>query len=369
MSTQVTTERVWNFSAGPAVLPEPVLERIRDELWALPGVGSSVMEISHRSKPFVEIINSTRDRLKRLLSIPDDYEVLMLQGGASLLNTMIPSNLVTSDDQVGDFVITGAWGKKSSQDFPFFGKLNVVWDGADTQYDRLPEPGELNWTPDAAYAHLTSNETIHGVQFDRVPENCPSPLVVDHSSDFLSRPIDTTRYGIAYACAQKNCGIAGLSFVVIRKDLLDRSAGRLPRYLDFAQHAKAGSMLNTPPTFAVYVSGLVFEWLEETIGGLDAMQKINEQKAAILYTVIDQSQGFYAGHAQPACRSQMNVVFTLKTPELETEFLENAANEGLTTLGGHRSLGGIRASIYNAMPLEGVQALAQFMQDFAAKHG
>ncbi len=369
MSTQVTTDRVWNFSAGPAVLPEPVLQRIRDELWALPGVGSSVMEISHRSKPFVEIITSARDRLKRLMQIPDDYDVLMVQGGATLLNAMIPANLLTSSDQTGDFVITGAWGKKSSQDFPFFGRLNVVWDGADTQYDRLPDPGELNWTPDAAYAHLTSNETIHGVQFQSLPEDCPAPMVVDHSSDFLSRPIDISKYGIAYACAQKNCGIAGLSFVVIRKDLLERSAGRLPRYMDFAQHAKAGSMLNTPPTFAVYVSGLVFEWLEQTIGGLSEMQRINEQKAALLYDTIDASEGFYVGHAKPECRSLMNVVFTLKSPELEAEFLDDANRQGMTTLGGHRSLGGIRASIYNAMPVEGVQALAQFMQEFAAKRG
>ena len=351
------------------MLPEPVLEQIRDEMMALPGVGSSVLEISHRGKPFVAILDDARQRLTQLLDIPDDYEVLMLQGGATLQNSLIPANLVVDSDQVVDFVLTGNWGTKASQDIPFYGRLNVAWSGKDDQFHRVPRDSEIEWSPGAAYAHVTSNETIHGVQFAQLPDAGDTPLVVDHSSDFLWRPMDVRHYGVMYACAQKNCGIAGLTVLVIRKDLLERSAGRLPRYMDFAAHAKAGSMLNTPPTFAIYVSGLVFHWLQDDIGGLERMEELNRQKAALLYDVIDTHAAFYLGHAQPDSRSQMNVVFRLPTPELESTFLDQAAQAGMTTLKGHRSLGGIRASIYNAMPLAGVQTLAEFMQDFVQRNG
>ena len=369
MSLSTTTERVFNFSAGPAVLPQSVLEQIRDEMIALPGVGSSVLEISHRGKPFQAIIEDARQRLVQLLSIPDDYDVLMLQGGATLQNALIPANLITDPNQVVDFVLTGAWGTKASQDVPFYGRLNVAWSGQESQFNRIPEASEIEWSPDAAYAHVTSNETIHGVQFTSLPDPGNAPLVVDHSSDFLWRPMDVRQYGLMYACAQKNCGISGLTVLVIRKDLLERSGGRLPRYLDFAAHAKAGSMLNTPPTFAIYVSGLVFRWIQEEIGGLEQMEELNRRKAALLYDTIDAYPEFYLGHAQPECRSQMNVVFRLPSSDLETVFLDQAAAAGMTTLKGHRSLGGIRASIYNAMPLEGVHSLAQFMQDFVKQNG
>ena len=369
MSTHTATERVFNFSAGPAVLPEAVLEQIRDEIMSLPGVGSSVMEISHRSAAFKEIISSARQRIIDLHQVPDDYEVIFVQGGATLQNTMVPANLLTDSDQTADIIITGSWGKKTCQDIPFYGTANVAWDGGATNYDRLPAHEELKLTPNAAYLHYTSNETIHGVQFAQPPQVDDVPLVVDQSSDFLSRPLNIRDFGLIYACAQKNCGIAGLTAIIIRQDLLPRSQDRLPRYLDYAQHVAGGSMLNTPSTFAVYVTDLVCKWLQEEIGGLDKMNALNTEKAALLYDVVDQSQGFYQGHARQADRSLMNVVFRLGSPELDAQFVAEAADNGMTALNGHRSVGGIRASIYNAMPLQGVRSLAEFMQDFARQHG
>ncbi len=369
MSIETTIHRALNFSAGPAILPLSVLEQIRDELLCLPDVGSSILEISHRSGPFGEILEDATSRLRRVYSIPDDYEILLLQGGAVLQNTMVPANLLIEKNQTADYILTGAWGQKSSRDVQYFGKLNVAWDGANEGFVRLPQSDELKFSPHPAYVHYTSNETIHGVQFQTPLSVNQAPLVCDSSSDILSRPLDISRFGLIYACAQKNCGIAGITIVIIRKDLLQRSGDRLPLYLDYAKHAAANSMANTPSTFGVYVLGLVCRWLEETIGGLDQMQSINEQKARMLYQRIDDSAGFYVGHARPADRSRMNVVFTLANRELEPAFLQQAMSAGMISLKGHRSLGGIRASIYNAMPVEGVQTLAEFMQDFAEKNG
>ena len=369
MSIETATERVYNFSAGPAVLPLSVLRQIQKDMLALPGVGSSILEISHRSADFVQILDDAKQRLIRLLDVPDTHEVIFLQGGARFQNAMIPMNLLTDRDQTADYIVSGAWGKKSAADVPFFGQLNVAWDGADKGYNRTPEHAEIKFTDNAAYCHLTSNETIHGVQFADYPDTGTVPLVSDCSSDFLSRPMDVSGFGMIYACAQKNAGTAGVTAVIIRKDLLERSGDRLPSYLDYSQHVSGGSMLNTPPTFSIYVLGLVCRWLEEDIGGLANMDALNRQKANMLYEVIDESDGFYIGHAKPESRSLMNVVFRLSSPEIDARFLEQARAQGMTTLKGHRSLGGIRASVYNAMPVEGVQALSDFMRQFRQQNG
>ncbi len=369
MTTEVTLNRVLNFSPGPAVLPVSVLEQIRDEMVCLPDVGSSVLEISHRGPEFGRILNGAKEGLRRILSISDDYEILFLQGGAVLQFTMVPANLLTDKDQTADFIVTGSWGKKSGQDAGHFGRVNIAWNGEEDGFRSLPGGDDLRLTDGAAFVHCTMNETIQGVQFKRVPEVGITPLACDASSDLLCGPLDVNRFGLIYACAQKNCGVAGLTVVIIRRDLLERSGERLPLYLDYQKHAAANSMANTPPTFAVYVLGLVCGWLEDEIGGLERMKEINVRKAQMLYETIDESDGFYRGHARPEARSIMNVVFTLSQDDLQQDFLSQASEAGMTTLKGHRSLGGIRASIYNAMPTEGVKALADFMRDFAIKHG
>ncbi len=365
----ITQTRVYNFSAGPAVLPESVLEQARDEMMCLPGVGSSILEISHRGSAFRAILEDAKTRYVNLLGVPDDYEILFLQGGAILQNAMIPANLITDQAQTADYLITGSWGKKSSNEVKHYGQLNIAWDGSRESYREAPDASAISHSAGAAYLHYTSNETIQGVQFPAVPEAGQTPLVSDMSSDILSRPVDVSRFGLIYACAQKNSGIAGLTVVIIRRDLLERAANRLPTYLDYSQHAAAGSMANTPPTFAIYISGLVSKWLQEDIGGLENMQRLNRQKADTLYDIIDSHSGFYQGHALKPSRSMMNVVFRTPSEDLDKQFVDQAAKAGMTTLKGHRSLGGIRASIYNAMPLAGVEALAQFMNDFAQRNG
>ena len=369
MSTSTAT-RVFNFSAGPATLPLPVLQQIQDELFSLPGVGASVLEISHRSKDFDVILEDATERLGKLLNIPETHEVLFLQGGSALQNVMIANNFLTDKSQTADYLVTGAWGKKSAAEVHRFGNLSVAWDGADTGYSKVPSQSELSLTENAAYCHMTSNETIHGVQFKQLPDTGDVPIVVDQSSDFLSAPTNVSDYGMIYACAQKNAGIAGLTVVVLEKKLLERCDDRLPGYLNYAKHSAGGSRFNTPPSFAIYVTGLVCKWLEKEFGSLDKVAEFNQSKAKKLYDVIDSSDGFYQGHAQADCRSDMNVVFTLAAgQDQESKFLAEADEAGMTTLKGHRSLGGIRASIYNAMPMEGVDSLAQFMTQFAAKHG
>jgi phosphoserine aminotransferase len=368
MSTSAVS-RVFNFSAGPAVLPVPVLEQVRDELLSLPGVGSSVLEISHRSKDFDNILDDANEQIRRLANVPESHEILYLQGGAALQNVMIPMNLLTAPDQTADYIVTGSWGKKSSAEAHRFGNMNVAWSGADQNFNRIPSNDELQLTPDAAYVHLTSNETIQGVQFKELPNTSGVPIVADKSSDVFSEPINISDYGLIYACAQKNAGIAGVTVVILDKELLARSDSRLPSYLDYSKHSAGGSRFNTPPTFAIYVTGLVCRWLQEEMGGLEKVAEFNRDKANLLYDIIDENKDFYFGHAEPEFRSTMNVVFKTTSPEMDAQFLEQAKQEGMTTLKGHRSVGGIRASIYNAMPLEGVQALAGFMKDFAEKHG
>jgi len=361
------TQRAYNFSAGPAVLPEPVLAQAQQEMMALPGPRASVMEISHRSAAFKEIIGAAEANIRKLLSVPDSYEVLLLQGGSRLQFSMIPMNLLTDTQKSADYLVTGAWGKHAVKEARKEGEINVVWDGGDENYTRLPSGDQLKLDPNAAYLHYTSNETIHGVQFSSEPEVGDVPLVCDASSEFLYRPLAIERYGLIYACAQKNLGPAGVTIVVIRKDLLERSRETLPGYLNYKNHADAGSLMNTAPTFAIYMVRLVTDWLLNEIGGLEKMYAQNRAKAAMLYEVIDQSNGFYNGHAEKECRSLMNVVFRLPSEELTKKFVAEADEKNLTALAGYRSLGGIRASIYNAMPVAGVEALRDFMVEFRNK--
>ncbi len=361
------THRVYNFSAGPAVLPVPVLEQVQREMLALPGAGASILEVSHRSTAFAPIIEAAERTLRMLLSIPDDYAVLFLQGGSRLQFSMVPLNLL-GRGQSADYILTGSWGNDALKEAKKAGDTRVAWDGKATNYDRLPERGDLNLDPQAAYVHYTSNETIQGVQFKTAPEVGDVPLVCDASSDFLHRPLPIDKYGLIYACAQKNAGPAGVTVVIIRKDLLKRSDPKLPGYLNYDIHNENGSMWNTPPTFAVYVLKLITEWLLDNVGGLDAMHKLNQDKAGRLYDELDRSEGYYAGHARPEHRSLMNVTFRLPSDELTNQFVSEAKKRDLQELKGHRSVGGIRASIYNAMPMSGVEALRNFMREFREKN-
>jgi phosphoserine aminotransferase len=361
-------ERVFNFSAGPAVLPEPVLAEVQRDLMALPGVGASILEISHRSSTFENIIAQAETNLRQLLQIPEDYAVLMLQGGARLQFSMIPMNLMGGGRRICDYIVTGSWSKYAAQEAVKFGEARVVWDGKPTNYDRLPALADLRLDPKAAYVYYASNETIQGVQFAGEPNVGSVPLVCDASSDFLSRPVDVRKYGLLYACAQKNAGPAGLTVVIIRKELLERSSDKLPGYLNFQIHAEAQSLWNTAPTFPIYVFMLVTKWLITDIGGLTNMEAQNRNKARLLYDVIDQSNGFYVGHSQPSCRSIMNVSFRLPSEELTAIFVDGAEKRGMTDLKGHRSVGGIRASVYNAMPVSGVEKLRDFMTEFQKQY-
>ena len=368
MKTATDQDRIFNFSPGPAALPLAVLEQAQRDLLALPGCGASILEISHRSPTFLDILDQARSRLRSLLGFSDDFEILFLQGGARLQFSMVPMNLLRGRDQAASYILTGSWGKKALTEARREGPVSTAWDGAEQHYDRLPVADQLRIDADASYVHFTSNETIQGVQFLDEPSSGGAPLVCDASSDFLCRPLPMDRYGLIYACAQKNAGPAGVTVVIIRKDLLERSQDDLPGYLNYRSHAEQNSMYNTPPTFGVYIVNLVAGWLLEEIGGLDAMLRLNRRKSEMLYGVIDESEGFYRGHAQPGCRSLMNVTFRLADEELESRFVAEAQAQDLGSLKGHRSVGGIRASIYNAMPVAGVEALRQFMREFHARH-
>jgi phosphoserine aminotransferase len=362
-------KRVYNFSPGPAVLPLPVLEEAQRDLLALPGAGSSILEISHRSKTFDKIINDAEANLRKLYGIPDHYRVLFMQGGAVLQFGMIPMNLLRNSGKSADYLVTGSWSKKAQDEAKTQGSVHTVWDGKPGNYNRVPKADELKFDPNAAYAYLCSNETIQGVQYPHEPDVGGAALVCDSSSDFLSRPVPIEKYGILFACAQKNAGPAGVTIVIIRDDLVARSPADLPSLVNYKVFAEGKSLLNTPPTFAVYIVKLVTDWLLTTIGGLGKMAEINRKKAQMLYDVIDQSKGFYTPHAEPASRSMMNIPFKLPSEQLEANFLKEAATVGLCELKGHRSVGGCRASIYNAMPVEGVQMLRDFMLDFCNKNG
>ena len=360
------TERIFNFSAGPAVLPVPVLEQARDEMLSLPGVGMSVMEISHRSKTFDAIHQSAKAGLKELLGIPDGYHVLFLQGGASLQFSMVPQNFLR-DGASADYILTGSWGKKAIKEAKKLGAASAAADMADSRYNRTPAQDELKLDPSAAYVHVTSNETIEGVEWKEEPNVGDMPLVCDASSDICSRPLDVSKHALVYAGAQKNLGPSGLTVIILRDDLLQKIPDGLPTMLDYRTHAQADSLYNTPNTWGIYILDLVCKWMKEQ-GGLDAMQRRNEEKARKIYDAID-STDFYRGHAARESRSNMNVTFRLPTGELEKKFTAEATAQGLDGLKGHRSVGGIRASIYNAFPVEGVDALVQFMREFERTNG
>ncbi len=358
--------RVHNFAAGPATLPLEVLEQSSGEMTDWQGTGMSVMEVSHRSKAFVAVAEQAEADLRELMRIPGNYRVLFLQGGATGQFAAIPLNL-TAPDSVVDFINTGAWSKKAIVEAKKYCQVNVVADEAASSYSTVPAAGSLRLTPGAAYLHYTPNETIGGVEFPYVPATGDIPLVADMSSTILSRPIDVSQFGLIYAGAQKNIGPSGLCIVVVRDDLIGKARLGTPSIWDYAAMAKDGSMLNTPPTFGIYVAGLVFKWLLG-LGGLDAIGKRNHEKARRLYAAID-SSGFYKNPVAVEARSWMNVPFTIPDPNLDKTFISEAGKAGLTNLEGHRSVGGMRASIYNAMPIEGVDALIAFMGDFQKRYG
>ncbi len=361
-----TTHRVFNFSAGPAVLPLAVLEEAQRDLIALPGVGMSVLEISHRSKTFEAILAKTEQDLRALGNVPANYKVLFLQGGASMQFSMVPLNLLTSG-ATADYIVTGGWAQKAVKEAKRVGNVNIAASTESENFSRIPRQDELKLTADAAYVHFTTNNTLFGTEWTAEPNVGGVPLVADTSSDMFSRPIDVSKYGLIYAGAQKNLGPSGVTLVIVREDLLARSSKSLHTMLNYAVHAENGSMYNTPPCFGIYLMGLVMKWgLSQ--GGLDAVGKNNERKAAKLYDEIDRS-GFYRGTAEKASRSRMNITFRLPSEELESKFVKESTAAGLDRLKGHRSVGGMRASIYNAFPEEGVDALVQFMQEFEKKNG
>jgi phosphoserine aminotransferase len=358
--------RVYNFSSGPAKLPEEVLQQASEEMLSWHGKGYSIMETSHRSAEFTAIIEETEQLLRALLAIPADYSVLLLQGGAHLQFAMVPLNLLGPKTRA-DYVLTGIWSAKAAEEARRFCSVNVAADNGPGGGTRLPDPAELALDADAAFVHYCSNETINGLEFPYVPDTGEVPLVADMSSHFLSRPIDVSRFGVIYAGAQKNFGPAGLTVVIVRNALLGRCSPRWPTMLDYQTYAAAHSMYNTPPTYAVYIANLVLKWLQAQ-GGVAGIERRNIEKAALLYDTIDRS-GFYSNRIAPRDRSRMNVPFSLADPGLDAAFLRQAAAHGLVQLKGHRLVGGMRASIYNAMPPDGVRALVEFMRDFERRHG
>ena len=360
------TSRVFNFSSGPAVLPLPVLEQVQRDLVALPGVGMSVMEISHRSAPFEAIIQGAEADIRRLANIPADYKILFLQGGASLQFSMVPLNLLT-DGRTADYVMTGSWAEKAAKEARRVGSVNLTGLAEGERFNRIPTDAECTFTPGAAYVHMTSNNTIEGTQWHRLPKVGDAPLVSDASSDIFSEPIDVSRYGLIYAGAQKNLGPSGVVLVIVREDLLARSAKSLPTMLNYAVQAENGSLYNTPPAFGIYVLGLVMRWLLDQ-GGLPAIAETNERKAGKLYAELDRT-GFWLPTAQRDSRSLMNVTFRLASEDLEKAFVKESTAAGFDGLKGHRAVGGMRASIYNAFPENGVDALIEFMRDFERRAG
>jgi phosphoserine aminotransferase len=358
--------RIHNFSAGPAVLPVDVLEQVQQDLLSLPGVGMSVLEISHRSKAFDEIIEGCEADLRRLGNIPDNYRVLFLQGGASLQFSMVPMNLLPQGGSA-DYILTGVWSDKALKEAKKVGAVKVAGSTQAENYARIPKQSELTLDPGAAYVHYTTNNTIYGTEWHWLPDVGNVPLVADASSDIFSRPLETSKFGLIYAGAQKNLAPAGLTLVIVRDDLVERTPPGLPTMLQYGVQAENKSLYNTPPVFPIYVMRLVLRWILKQ-GGLAAVERVNLRKADKLYAEIDRT-GFYRGHAQKDSRSRMNVTFRLPTEELEKLFVKESTAAGLDGLKGHRSVGGLRASIYNAFPEGGVDALVQFMQEFERRHG
>jgi phosphoserine aminotransferase len=361
-----TTNRIYNFSAGPAVLPLEVLEEAREHLLSLPGVGMSILEISHRSKPFDEIIETAEADIRELAGIPEGYHVLFLQGGASLQFSMVPMNLLPQGGSA-DYVVTGSWSQKAVKEAKRVGGVKIAGSTESDNFNRIPAQDELTLDPSAAYLHYTTNNTIFGTEFAYVPDAGGVPVVADASSDIFSGPIDVSKFAVIYAGAQKNLAPAGMTLVILRDDMLKRTPSSLPTMLQYTIHAENKSLYNTPPVFTIYVMGLVLKWVKKQ-GGLAAIDALNTRKADKLYAEIDRT-GFYRAHAQPGSRSRMNVTFRLPSEQLEKAFAKEATAAGLDGLKGHRSVGGMRASIYNAFPEAGVDALVQFMQAFEKKNG
>jgi phosphoserine aminotransferase len=358
--------RVFNFSAGPAVLPEPVLRQAAEEMLDWHGSGMSVMEMSHRGKEFIAIHAAAEADLRELLAIPANYKVLFLQGGAAGQFAVVPMNLLRGKSGA-DYVNTGQWSKKAISEAKKYCKVNIAASSEDANFSYAPPQADWKLDPGAAYVHYTSNETIGGVEFQWIPDTGNVPLVADMSSHILSRPLDVSRYGLIYAGAQKNIGPAGLTIVIVRDDLIGQALPTTPEVFNYKVQADADSMINTPPTYAVYIAGLVFKWLK-SLGGMAKMEQINIAKSGLIYDFLDQTE-FYHSPVAKTDRSRMNIPFTLRNDKLDAEFLKQAESRGLTQLKGHRSVGGMRASIYNAMPMEGVRALVDFMRDFERKHG
>lgn len=367
-STATPTDRVYNFAAGPATLPESVLLKAQAELFNYQGSGMSVMEMSHRSKEFDAIIKTAESDLRRLLSIPDDYAVLFLQGGATSQFAALPLNLCDPTSPA-DYIVTGSWGDKAYKESLKYCKSTVIWSGKSQKYTNIPNFNDLKQNPDAKYLHICANETIHGVEFKDYPEptNVNRLLVADMSSNFCSKPVDVSKFGLIYAGAQKNVGPSGVTIVIARKDLLGKAQGITPVMFDYKVHADAASLYNTPPCYTIYICKLVFEDLLKQ-GGLAEIEKKNAKKAGIVYDAVDESGGFYVCPVEKSVRSHMNIPFTLEKSELEKKFIKEAEDEGMVQLKGHRSVGGMRASVYNAMPLAGVEKLVAFMKDFQARH-
>jgi len=361
------TERIFNFSAGPAVLPEEVLREAQRDLLSLPGVGESILEISHRSKVFDEIIGGCDADIRTLAGIPAGYQVLFLQGGASLQFSMVPMNILPAGGKA-DYILTGSWSKKAVKEAQKVGTVQIAGSTESENFSRIPAASEIRIDPQSAYVHFTTNNTIFGTEWETEPSAGGVPLVADASSDIFSRPIDVSKYALIYAGAQKNLAPAGVTLVIIRDDMLARSPKGLPTMLDYNTHAKEKSLYNTPPVFTIYVMRLVMKWLLAQ-GGLAAIGKRNAEKAGRLYAAIDGSGGFYRAHAVPGSRSNMNVAFRLPSEDLEKRFVSEASANKLDGLKGHRSVGGVRASIYNAFPPAGVDALVTFMKEFQKKNG
>jgi phosphoserine aminotransferase len=360
------TNRVYNFNPGPAVLPEPVLKEVQENLMALPNVGMSILEISHRSSTFENILNETIENLRKLANIPQNYKILFLGGGASLQFSMVPLNLMPPKNKA-DYIVTGSWSKKAVKEAKRVGTVNIAASTEEENFKRIPKQEELKLDPDASYVHYTSNNTIFGTEWHYIPEVGNVPLVCDMSSDIFSYPFDVSKFGLIYAGAQKNLGPAGVTIVIIREDLLERSQDTLHTMLNYKIYAENNSLYNTPPVFGIYIVGLVAKWLL-SIGGLEAIAKINDEKAKLIYDAIDNSNGFYRGHAEKDSRSKMNITFRLPNEDLEKQFVKEATERGLVGLKGHRSVGGLRASVYNAFPIEGAKALVEFMKEFQQKN-
>ncbi len=355
-------KRVYNFSAGPSMLPEPVLRRAADEMLDYQGSGQSVMEMSHRSKVYQGIIDSAESLLREVMNIPDSYKVLFLQGGASSQFAMVPMNLMTKSGKA-DFVLTGQWATKAYKEAARYGEANVVASSKDKTFSYIPKLDPSTFTPDADYFHICLNNTIYGTKFHTLPETGSVPLVADISSCIVSEPIDVSKFALLYAGAQKNLAPAGLTVVIIRKDLIGHAMDITPTMFNYQTHADNGSMFNTPPCYSIYMAMLVLDWLKNTIGGLEKMKKINEKKANMLYSFLDQSSLFH-GTVVPEDRSLMNIPFVTGNDDMDAKFVKAATEAGFVNLKGHRSVGGMRASIYNAMPVEGVEKLVDFMAKF-----